>query len=77
MMMKRLPTACRLLPAALLCCIGCLSDDAPTTLVSANPFGARPPAPPPAYKTAYAAAPLEVATRVDALGRKLLAACLP
>jgi hypothetical protein len=71
--MRRLPTAYCLLPTAFFC-LGCLSGDKPTALVSANAFGAKPPAPSPAYKAAYAAAPIKMATRVDGLGRKLLAA---
>jgi hypothetical protein len=71
--MDRLRTAYCLLPTAFVC-LGCLSDDAPTTLVSANSFGPKPPAPSPVYKAAFAAAPIEMATRVDGLGRKLLAA---
>jgi hypothetical protein len=52
---------------------GCLTSEAPTTLVAANPFGAPPPSPP-ATRASFAPAPLEPAARVDSLGRKLLAA---
>ena len=71
--MRGQSTAYSLLPAAFFVCLGCVSDDKPTTLVSGNPFGAKVQAPP-AYKAAFAAAPVEVATRIDGLGRKLLAA---
>jgi hypothetical protein len=52
---------------------GCVSDDGPTALVAANPFAHRPPAGP-RVKASYTAAPVDVAIRVDGLGRKILAA---
>jgi hypothetical protein len=64
-----------LFPVSFFLTPGCLSDDAPTALVAANPFGGRPaPLAPTRSKSSYAPPPLDVALRVNGLGFKILAA---
>jgi hypothetical protein len=66
---------CRL-AAALLACpcfLGCQADEAPTQLVHPSPF-AQPANPREKATPAYTQASVDVAMRVDSLGRKLLAA---
>lgn len=53
--------------------VGCVSDEAPTKLVNPSPF-AQPSQPRERTTAAYTQASIEVVTRVDAIGRKLLAA---
>lgn len=52
---------------------GCATQDAPTSMVQANPFGASGAAPA-VNRASFNPAPPESAARVDTLGRKLLAA---
>lgn len=57
------------------CCLaaGCQTDEAPTKLVNPSPF-AQPAQPRERATAAYTQASIDVVTRVDAIGRKLLAA---
>jgi hypothetical protein len=52
---------------------GCQTDEAPTRLVNPSPF-AQPAGPRERTSATYTQASIDVATRVDAVGRKLLAA---
>ena len=62
-----------LLLPALLVLGGCQSAQPDLPLVSANSFGNPAPSAP-NHQVAYAPAPIEVAARVDLLGRKIVAA---
>jgi hypothetical protein len=53
--------------------VGCLTEDSSTLLVPSSPFGSGSVVPT-RTQTAYAAASLQAATRVEAIGRKLLEA---
>jgi hypothetical protein len=57
----------------LLVCLGCPTNESKTALVPADPFGQTPPAEG-VTRASFAPAALQAAARVDATGRKLLAA---
>lgn len=63
----------RLLVAGAIVAVGCQTDDAPTRLVNPSPF-AQPASTRERTSAGYRQSSVEVATRVDAIGRKLLAA---
>lgn len=63
--------AAAMLPCSCLFAAGCQTDEAPTKLVNPSPF-AQPAAPRQFATAAYTQASIDVVTRVDALGRKLL-----
>lgn len=62
-----------LVPWAGLLLTGCQTDEAPTRLVNPSPFS-QPAGPRERTSATYTQASIDVATRVDGLGRKLLAA---
>ena len=62
-----------ILSCLLMSLAGCLIDDPRTEIVSDNPFGHTAPSPPTA-RTSYAPPTIEIAARVDQVGRKINAA---
>src|SRR5438874_2353747 len=64
-----------ILSCLLMSLAGCLIDDPRTEIVSDNPFGHTAPSPPTA-RTSYAPPTIEIAARVDQVGRKINAANL-
>lgn len=71
--MAKLPSGATLLLPLMVWVGGCHSPEPDTTLVSANSFG-NPAAVASQHHVAFAPAPIEVAARVDLLGRKIVAA---